>query len=358
MDQSARAGRSFLPALQSLRGLAALWVVLYHLDVALRGAGLAMLGISGIRAGWLGVDLFFVLSAYLLGPPFLEGRAPRYRRFLADRFLRIAPAYYAAAAVSAAVLLVFFRDRWDPLAASFSLVFLNNSTGKLLLALNPVFWTLAVEMQFYLLLPLLARLFTGRRWPWGLALCLAASYLFRGLTYQMGGEWIVASTFWFPAFLGHFALGLAAARIRTVPWPALAGLLGCLLVGVPVALWITPGDIAYGYDSLPGQIIVRTVAACGFALILLAAATPGRIQRALEVRPLQALGNMSYSLYLAHLPAQVVVQWAVGLTPEHRTQYILVAAAASLVYGAMLYGLVERPAELLRRRLKARAAQA
>jgi peptidoglycan/LPS O-acetylase OafA/YrhL len=349
-------GRQFMPALQSLRGLAALWVVIYHLDVSLSGAQLPLLGISGIRVGWLGVDLFFVLSAYLLGQPFLEGRAPHYGKFLADRFRRIAPAYYAATGISVAVILFLFRSQWHPLPALATLVFVNNSTQDTLYAVNPVFWSLAVEMQFYLLLPFLARLFRGRHWPWALAGCVAVAVLFRGLTFAHGGPLgLLAGTFWLPAFMAHFGVGLAAARLRTVSSPFLASLAGVLLVGLPVALWIPQGSIGFGFESLAGQVLVRPLAAAGFALLVLAAGTPGRVRRALEVAPLKTLGDISYSLYLVHLPAQLVVRWAVGL-PAHPTAFVLLGLAASLVYGAMLYGLVERPAELWRRRRRARTA--
>lgn len=348
--------RSFIASLQSLRGLAALWVVLYHLDVAREISGAPALGIGGIRVGWLGVDLFFVLSAYLLGQPFLEGRAPPTRKFLRERFLRIAPAYYAAAVGAAAMILVFYPDRWRPGPSLYSLVFLNNNTLDAFYALNPVFWSLAVEMQFYVLLPYLARLFKGRRWPWGLALCLLASLAVRAATFthDLRDPWFFFGTFGLPSYLSHFGLGLAAARLRTTPRPALTALAGVLLVGIPVSLWVGR-DIRVAFDTLAGHVLVRTLAACGFALLVLAAATPGRVRRPLEVAPLKVLGDMSYSLYLIHLPVQLIVQWAVGL-PAHPTTYALLGIAASLVYGATLYGIVERPAERWRHRRKLREA--
>lgn len=349
--------RAFIPALQSLRGLAALWVVLYHIDVALALAGAPPMGVEGIRVGWLGVDLFFVLSAYLLGQPFLTGRPPPGRRFLTERFLRIAPAYYAAVVAAAAMILVFYPDRWRPWPSLYNLVFLNNTTINGVYSLNPAFWSLAVEMQFYILLPFLARLFTGRRWPWGLALCLLASLAFRAAAFSgnVSNPLFFLSIFGLPSFLGHFAIGLTAARLRTVRLPVLSAAAGALLIGVPTVLLIPRGSFNVGFDTFASHILVRPLAAAGFALLVLAAATPGPVRRALEVAPLKVLGDMSYSLYLIHIPAQLVVQWAVGL-PQHPALYAALAAAASLVYGAMFYGLVERPAEQWRHRRRQRAA--
>ncbi|HUR62286.1 MAG TPA: acyltransferase [Candidatus Thermoplasmatota archaeon] len=347
--------RSYVPALQALRGLAALWVVVYHLSLMLAGEGVARLGVSGIRVGWLGVDLFFVLSAYLLGQPFLDGRAQRYGRFLLDRFLRIAPAYYVAGILAVVVLMTLQPKAWHPMEALASLVFASNTTGETLFGVNPVFWSLAVEMQFYVLLPLLALLFKGDRWPWGLALCVATSLLFRGLTFVYGGEGgLIAGTFWLPAFLGHFGLGLAAARLRFVRTPFLAAGAGFLLIGLPVATWIPATSFGYGFESLPGQVLVRPLAGAGFALLILAAATPGKVRRALEVAPLKVLGDLSYSLYLVHLPIHTIVAWVVDMHAD-RALFVMLAIAADLIYAATLYGLVELPGERWRHRRKAKA---
>lgn len=356
-----RAGpRAWVPSLQSLRGLAALWVVLYHLDVTLHNHQLDLLPFPGPRIGWLGVDLFYVLSAYLLGQPFLDGRARPYLRFLGDRFLRIAPAYYAAVVVAAVCFIAIAPADWSWAWASVNLAFLSNYHYKAYFALNPAFWSLAVEMQFYLVLPLLAKLFTGRRWPLGLALCVAATCAFRAWTFRPDDiHWLFAGTFGLPAFLAHFGLGLAAARFRAVARPALVALAGMALVLAPTLLWITPGSVVFGFDDLQAQVLVRPIAAAGFALVILAAATQGALQAALSLAPLRWLGDVSYSLYLVHIAAQWVVEQAVGLQPTW--VYVVLGTAASVAAGAALHYGVERPAERWRHQRKLRqrvAAQA
>jgi peptidoglycan/LPS O-acetylase OafA/YrhL len=349
-----------MPALQSLRGLAALWVVLYHVQVYLRYYNLDLLPIPGLRLGWLGVDLFFVLSAYLLGQPFLDGRPPRYRRFIADRFLRVAPPYYAAFAFAALAYAAFAPEAWIPSKAWWSLVFLQNFRKQTFIAANPAFWSLAVELQFYLLLPWMARLFRGRRWPWALAGALLASYLWRALLYRVGTEDALQwETFTLPGFLGHFALGLAAGRLRRIGAPIRPGVRratfagGLALVALPAWLWIPAGSIYFSVLSLAGDTLVRPVAACGFALVVLATASGGWVTRALSWKPLEWLGAISYSLYLIHVPAEILALKAVPPVQDPLA-WSLVAVLGSLLAGWLLYRGVEAPAEVWRRRRKLR----
>lgn len=350
--------RRWLPALQSLRGVAALWVVLYHLQVYLDFLDLELLPVPGIRLGWLGVDLFFVLSAYLLGQPFMDGRAPPTRTYLMDRFLRIAPPYYAAFALTALGYTLFLPEGWIPSKAWWSLVFLQNLRFDTFIAVNPAFWSLAVELQFYLLLPFMARLFRGPRWPAALAGSVAVALAYRGLLFAAGGEANAQlSGFTLPAFLGHFGLGLAACRLRVLAPTFRPGLrraafaVGLLLVVLPALLWIPRGSVLFGDLSLAADMLVRPLAACGFALIVVATASGGWVAEALAWPPLDWLGRISYSLYLIHIPVQVLL--ILALPPsEGRWLWAAAATAGSLLAGWLLYLGVERPSEVWRRRRK------
>lgn len=351
-------GRAWMPALQSLRGVAALWVLLYHLQIGLWEAGERLMPLAGVRFGWAGVDLFFVLSAYLLGQPFFHGGAPRYPAFLLDRFLRVAPAFYVSAAVSAALLLWQGGYPWDPVRIALNLAFLGNFDLASVNAINTVFWTLAVEMQFYVLLPLLVLAFQGRRWPVGLAVCFAVALLYRGLLFGQGERGFDLRTFTLPAFLGHFALGLCAARLGPIRAPVGSGVrraifaLGVPLVLVPVVLWTPAGSLAFGSGTLAGQMLLRPVVACGFALIILATASGGWPGRVLSMVPLKWLGRISYSLYLMHLAVIFLLLRILGW-PRTMPGIVAVAVAGSLLAAWALHALVEAPAERWRRRRKA-----
>lgn len=352
--------RAWLPALQSLRGLAALWVVLYHVQVYAEFMGAPLLPLPGARLGWLGVDLFFVLSAYLLGQPFIDGRAQPMRTFLVDRFLRIAPAYYAAFLAAVLLYVAFAPDAWTPERAGWSLVFLQNFDFDNFLAVNPAFWSLAVELQFYLVLPFMARMFRTRHWPWVLAAFVAAALLYRALLFREGTtEAFQLETFTLPAFLGHFALGLAACRLRFLDRPVGSGVrrltfaAGVALVAVPAALWIPQGSIYFSTISLAADMLVRPLAACGFTLMVLATASGGWVAKALAWRPLQWLGSISYSLYLVHIPVQIVLMQSIDAVADPWV-WALSATTGSLVAGWLLYLAVEAPAETWRRRRKLR----
>jgi peptidoglycan/LPS O-acetylase OafA/YrhL len=247
-------------------------------------------------------------------------------------------------------------------------VFLSNTHVDAYYAVNPALWSLAVEMQFYLLLPLLAKLFVGKRWPIGLALCVGAALVFRAVTYRweaFGGPGVTPfhalflGTFAMPAFLAHFGLGLAACRLRTLvnPWPAAVAALPLILA--PVLLWIPAGSVIFGFESLAGQVLVRPIVASGFALLILAAATPGRLRNLLGTGPLRWLGDISYSLYLAHIPVHFMIdKWLdAGVDPWRFSAF---AGVASILAGAALYYAVERPAERWRhqRKLRTRTAPA
>lgn len=376
--------RAWLPALQSLRGLAAMWVVLYHLQVYLERLGEPLLSarvplswgdfnplpwdsidlLGGLRLGWLGVDLFFVLSAYLLGQPFIDGRSPRWGRFVADRFLRIAPPYYASFALTALSYALFAPAAWIPALAWWSLVFLQVFDFQWFIAINPAFWSLAVELQFYLLLPLLARPFRERWWPAALAACVAVSIAYRAVMFDVGGAFgIQWETFTLPSFLGHFGAGLAIARIRLLSRPIGSGvrratfLAGLVLALAPALLWIPAGETLFSGISWPGDVLVRPLAAGGFALVVLATASGGWVAKALAWRPLEWLGAISYSLYLIHIPVQVLMLQVVDATAD-RWGWAALATVGSVLAGWALYRGVEAPAEVWRRKRKMRQREA
>ncbi len=348
--------RNWVPSLQSLRGLAAVAVVAFHVDALLVLHGQkALLGAVGAY-GWLGVDLFFVLSAYLLGPRFFTEAPPSKRRFWLERFLRIGPAYYAAAAVAVVVALVRDAPGFNPWLAATNLVFLQNLRPETWATLNVVFWTLAVEVHFYLILPWMARRFRGPRWPAWLVAFLAMSLAFRfatfghgdGRPFGDGDPWLFFGAATLPGFIGHFALGLAAARAQEVRKPGLWAGFGLVLVAL-LAFSIVPDRWA---TLLPPSgtehVLLRPLAAAGFAMVVLGCTSPGRLRRVLELRPLLRLGDVSFCVYLLHFPVLVVLFDALNGT-VHPWRFAALGFAASLLAGTLLYILVERPAERWRK---------
>ena len=169
MTDSTSGGREYVAALTGLRGVAAGFVFLFHyhyfnpdirLDQAVPVLGWVLQFPLGF--GFMGVDLFFVLSGFLLTLPFAAARLagsepPALGRYFRRRFLRVFPAYYAQLFLIAAIGAWFLA--WRPLSgtewAAHAVMFFNVGPDPVR-PLVGLWWTLPVELSFYLLLPGLA----------------------------------------------------------------------------------------------------------------------------------------------------------------------------------------------------------
>lgn len=370
---------SYAPELESLRGWAILLVALYHLDWIVLASDAQLTGYESLpwalvylRAGHTGVTLFFVLSAFLLARPFLRGRLPEpgaIRRFYARRALRILPLYYTALLIAVAlsaeraadwlraVPYALFLHAWPPLVT-------------VLYPYSGVWWSLATEIQFYLVLPLLpCLLYTRAGRVAGLVLCAGYATCYAG--------WVRG---WIPpgsvetylalhlSLLGRawaFAAGIAAAALherfgarvrRAAADNALVagggadlGLLA-LLLGLGVLLF----DVAtLGFfpaeTTWPAWHILEGLL---WAAILLAVLWLPLVLQRVFVNPLlERLGTLSYSLYLLHFPAMVgVLSWLRARGLLEPAGWSAGAGVASLIALGLCAGLsmltyrwIERP---------------
>jgi len=326
-----------------LRGIAALCVVAFHFVVVRSAAGIGDPWIAAlarvpaldaiVRNGYLGVDLFFLLSGFLLAAPwYVHARAgsaaPGTGRFYRRRIRRIVPAYYLQLVFLFALVLPLLHGRkyWrsdlyvDLWNAAAHALFLQNTSpltsGSL--GANGALWTLAVEAQFYLLLPLVMPLFVrapwrslaaaaalALAWQWGAAHGLQA---FVEAQIALGAHWAWSEAnvrdvlaIQLPAFAAHLALGivLAGAWVRTLGRPrrplARAGL-------AILALALLAAQFS-GRDPLPKEHarMVPMLALAAF-LWLAVTAKDGVASRVLGGGPLAFAGRVSYSTYLYHVP--------------------------------------------------------
>ncbi|MEK6975990.1 MAG: acyltransferase [Candidatus Thermoplasmatota archaeon] len=362
-------------ALDGMRGVAALLVVGFHVVIFTLGVridqpldtGPMMTHASTWFLGWgfIGVDFFFVLSAFLLSQPFLAPTTTQtWRSYASKRLLRVLPAYYASILL---VWLLFGRaDHWwfaiDWTELWRHVLFLHGFWPDSQLDVSAVYWTLAVELQFYLILPLLVLPFRTRWWPVALAVAAAISLAYRAWAFVPGD--VLATRFQelqLPAFLWHFALGVAAARFRKqVRARALAPRWLDAGIAAAVLLFIVAPSAAFGFETAAIEAdtpwfitLYRPLVAIGFTgVILLGCAGPSWSSRFFESRPLKTLGDWSYSLYLTHYAAGA---WLLLSLPslfalDLPSLAFVVAVWCVLASGAF-YWVVERPALALKARL-------
>lgn len=311
-----------IPVLDGIRGLAILLVMLHHQTLLESSARLDSLFASIMGMGGSGVDLFFVLSGFLITRILLAAREqPHYfRNFYARRTLRIFPLYYAVVAFSLLVLPMIPHAK----AARFAVaeadgiwywLYLSNFSiayhGAFRHGILDISWSLAIEEQFYLLWPLIVMLVSPRRLPW---LCLALvgiSLLSRAALAAAGVGGIPIYTLTFCRMDG-LAMGAAIAPLAHTrgslsafaPAARRAGLLAGLAF---IVAWYGLGD----YSSKTFQVIGHTLICLAWSALLIAILQPhGRsiTQRLLSGRFLGILGKYSYALYLFHLPIRALIR--------------------------------------------------
>lgn len=344
------------PALDALRGLAALAIVvlhawLYTTSAAEKGDSLGDAVVHQLR---LGVPLFFCLSGFLLYRGWVHavrtGTAPpRVAEYARRRAWRIVPAYALALAGSLALLAPLGDVRGVDVPDAQLLVlfalFASNLHPETTGALDPPMWTLAVEVQFYVLLPVLAALALarGRRSAaWLLAapaVLLVGGTLFNLVTAQRPGDVVVASSV--AALAPCFACGMAAAVLADARWLRGRRASALLLAG-GIALVLADGAWHEGGAGTAGRVVRDLPAAAGFAAIVLVAVRP--VGGWLAARPLRVLGELSFPVYLWHMPLMLALRGA-GLFPEGRPVAALaVVLLVTLPVAWLSWNLVERPA--------------
>ncbi len=338
-------GRSdFRSDINGLRAWAIVAVVLYHFDV------------PGFGGGFVGVDVFFVISGFLMTRIVVDGLELKQfslRDFYFSRARRLAPALVVLCAVLLSLgWFALASNDYRTLAthALFSLAFISNlkfwseggyfdvsSHEKWLLHT----WSLSVEMQFCLVLPLLLmlawRLHPGRRTALfvivaGLVVSLASSML-ANAAHPRAAFYFMPTRTWEMLCGGLIYLAgwnVPAGRSRWVEW---------LGVGLIAASVIDMGAAAHG----PGWRIPLSVA--GTALVLVAA----RPRSGWTGTPvMQWLGTRSYSLYLWHWPVVVALR---NLDIPYGPSVVAAGLLVTLALGMLSFALVERPS---RARLQAR----
>lgn len=293
-----------MPELDILRGFAILVVVVYHGLYWSSAVSPTRLGTFVIQAsvfGWLGVNLFFVLSGFLITGILLDskGRKDFYRRFYLRRVFRILPVYWLMIAI---MLLV---GHLTLSSAAVSFFFLVNYSGELSVAGNyGAFWSLSVEEQFYLLWPMLVANVSRRTFTAiSIGICLVEPVL-RWLVatghIPFGGvrdsTWLIADNL----ALGALAALFARSRYGTlrngifVGGSIIAAGVLILVAGLPFGILHRTNVFGATLQAVPWNLMFT-----GVLLLMLGLRSP--FWSSLYAAPMRFLGYISYGLYLCHL---------------------------------------------------------
>ena len=352
--------RNRLPALDTLRALAILWVFAYHSIYLIKPADPQSLMFKLAHFGNAGVDLFFVLSGYLIARIVLSELRPAGRldlgRFWWRRWMRTLPAYYVMLAVTIAVGSLS-PERWSWGELPSYLAFIQNYSPRWPSIRFSWSWSLCVEEWFYLILPIatLTLLRLGR--PPVLAIrqiaiiALLGSVLGR-LSWLAMAKWGIVNphTVAFAVYcMTHLRLdGLAVGiYLATLPKPS-AGpilILACVAALVALAGLIVVGNHVLIFHLELQEFEVRAV----IFGILIYASTGENCWSRLSIPGMRPIAELSYAMYLTHYTALEAAIRALPTSPG----WAKVAAGAALTMAASLAmrHLVELPALRLRDRI-------
>lgn len=344
--------------IQALRGIAASAVVLAHTQVFINGPGFLDAGMRLFRNAPAGVDLFFVISGFIMAHTTwqLVATPGAAGSFLAKRLIRLWPVYAVATAIMFAITRGLVEEPFHPshLELARSLAFLPVDPH----AAAPFYkypilhpgWTLVYEVWFYVLFA--ASLLAGR-WRWWALGALFAAFLVV-IPYAKTGHLVFEGGYPFASYLcvatnpllWEFAAGVAiGALYQRAPLIRDRRVLMTLVVlAAGLVVWQQGADVREGHGPLNWGLPA--------ALLVLALAM---LDRAHPIRPprwLVFLGDISFSLYLFHvLPQMLPRQWPTWIGMQGGGWFLAVVVAGG-VLGYWGYQLIERGlCEWLRRRL-------
>ena len=337
-------------AITGLRGFAAMWVFIFHFwgSQVIKAVNIEILGWQFditwcFTFGWLGVPIFFVLSGYLLAQPFIKQAGikrseskeessqsiPRIslRAYFVRRVLRVFPAYYGQFFILVLLACFFQYGRYPEDAASWiaHLTMTFFSPPYFISGINGVWWTLPIEFGFYLLLPLFAVMLKPGRGLALLFLCLSIMLCYRYFIYFMylaTDVPLYTRVSLLPGVMDSFGIGMYAAylsnnlpakligsnsiasellheRQNLVASAAtvlmLLGFGGCMLIMQKYWMFYWSGGwMSYSYTPLFSAVI-----GCG---LVGASLRSSWLEWLFGNRLMRFLGNISYSMYLWHVP--------------------------------------------------------
>lgn len=305
--------------IDALRGIAAILVTFFHLTGS---SGLSKLTATYGSYGFTGVEIFFVISGFVLPYSMFKTnyRLTDFKTFLLKRVIRIYPAYLVIALIG--IIMAFITHRpIVPIAAIAShLLLLNSVLGYGWISV--VFWTLAIEFQFYILIGLLYPIFSKSyiRSLLLIGTLIICAVLIKHLFFNAGAF----ITYWFP----FFALGILIFNRKFNNMPLTVFLVTSLML------------IAYIYFQFG---LPETVAGCFAVLFILFKKFNAE---SMVIKLLLWFGKISYSLYLVHWElgrAGVSIAKHIPILGHNDEFRLFIGLIASILSAYLLYLFVEKP---------------
>ena len=357
--------KQFQPSLHALRGIAALAVLMFHWEQHFPAAGqwlqqffpadTVLDPTTYIGFGWMGVPLFFILSGWLLGAQVIaDGPSWQFlRRFWARRFFRIYPAVWAELVVlllvAAAIPGLITQSGYDTLPFQFLLWV--NLPPVMVEPLNLVWWTLPVELGFYLILPLLGLMSRFVDWRVMLISALLITLSWRSWvflsanvdTYMMTLPVLdsligVLFTFMLGFSMNFLPTTLSIQSRRRLFW------CGAVLLLALMHWQLTLNDVYWtGHWIL---VVWTPMVAMAIALQVYSLREPTKEWQWLESNALVWLGHISFGIYLWHFQVMrvLVLLWPeLWSTPSMSLLALAISLPATLLLAALSYYWVERP---------------
>jgi peptidoglycan/LPS O-acetylase OafA/YrhL len=365
--------RNYVASLTGLRGIAALAVFAFHydnfnpgirLDLSVPIVGSALQFPLGF--GFAGVDLFFVLSGFLLSLPFARSaltQSPHQpiKRYYKRRLLRVFPAYYAQ------LLIILVTGAWfvswrslEGTSLLAHLVMFFNIGLDPVRPLVGVWWTLPIELSFYLMLPLIASFLRPWRWIVFLLLCISLSILYRTWSAsQLGAvtaEGVVLLANHIPGSLPEFLMGASAAMVvqwfdvNSIKKPPVWVLDLMLATGATLAimwLWnVLYPNVSTYWQGHWSMIIAPVAFGFPLSLMVISLYWGSRIGRLIFANPvIYYLGLISYSLYLWHFIVLQQLEVILGDANETLQGFprFLISLLLVVLVSSVSYFAFERP---------------
>lgn len=342
---SSQRGAARIPELDGLRGIAILLVLVFHFTPT---AGPLTFFAPAFQFGWIGVDLFFVLSGYLITGILLDSAGHRsyYRNFIARRTLRIFPLYYVCLTLICILSAYPGPVRWREFLTTgggwWYVAYVGNVKAAMEghwpnVALLTPLWSLQVEEQFYLSYPFLVSAVNRRTLAKILIGAIAMALLFRiVITVAIPNSLLWTYTL-MPCRMDSLAMGgLIAIAARDFPDLLKGPWIGRLTILSAAAFLFDYLYVSSGSLWNPGM---RTM---GYSVLdlmfagLLVMVIQGRWKRLVALcrwKWLAWIGTVSYGLYLLQGPAEFLVRRispALGVYPQGSIEFVLNIAAAML----------------------------